>query len=159
MIYYFAYGSNMDKEDLDKWCRTRGLPLVKFLSISPAKLNGYALSFNYFSISRNGGAANIMLSSNDCVHGLLVTMEEVDFNTIRVKEGYPRYYDEIYVQVETFDGVLVPNVMTYKVVQHLEKPEHQLPKRYYLGLIINNAQKYNFPPAYIGYLETIKTKN
>ncbi|GAJ14557.1 unnamed protein product, partial [marine sediment metagenome] len=47
MINYFAYGSNMDKQDLDKWCRRKGLPVVKFLSVFPAKLRGYKLTFNY----------------------------------------------------------------------------------------------------------------
>jgi len=47
--YYFAYGSNMDKEDLNRWCQDRGRPEVTFTDVSPARLKGYKLCFNYFS--------------------------------------------------------------------------------------------------------------
>ncbi|HCJ66583.1 MAG TPA: hypothetical protein DHV62_04475 [Elusimicrobia bacterium] len=161
-MFYFAYGSNMDKEDLDKWCENRRLPKIEFLSISPAKLNGYKLCFNYFSSSRNAGAANIMESRNDCVYGLLLEIKDSDIEVIRRKEGYSRdpskcYYDEISVNVEKFDGALIRNVKIYKVVKHREKPEHQLPTRYYMQLIIRNAKKYNFPKDYIQFLKSIKT--
>ncbi len=125
MTYYFAYGSNMDKEDLDKWCENRGLPKVKFLNISPAKLNGYKLSFNYFSTTRNGGAANLMGSKNDCVYGLLVEIGEGNLETIRAKEGCPCCYKEIPVDVEKFDETVVRDVKTYKVVKNREKSDHQ----------------------------------
>jgi len=159
MIYYFAYGSNMDKEDLDKWCKKKGHPVVEPLSTpSPAKLNGYKLSFNYLSPSRNAGAANIIESENDCVYGLLSGLGDSDLDTIRVKEGCPTFYNEIYVDVEKFDGTLVQNVKTYKVVKDQEKPGHQPPTKYYLQLLIKNAKRYNFPDDYIRYLETIKAK-
>jgi len=159
MIYYFAYGSNMDKEDLDKWCQKRGLPKVKFLNTSPAKLNGYKLSFNYFSTCRNAGAANIMVSKSDCVYGLLVEIGEGDLKTIRKKEGCPNYYNEICVDVEKFDGTVVRDVKTYKVVKDRERSGHQPPTRHYLQLIIKNAKKYKFPNCYIESLESIKTKD
>jgi hypothetical protein len=159
MINYFAYGSNMDKEDLDKWYKNRGLPEVKFLSISPAKLNGYKLSFNYFSNTRGGGAANIMKSKKDCVYGLLTEIRERDLEIIRDKEGCPDFYDEICVDVEKFDGTMVRDVKTYKVVKVKEKPSHQPPIRYYMGLIIKNAKKYDFPIGYVKFLESVKTKD
>jgi len=158
MVHYFAYGSNMDKEDLDKWCENKRKPMVTFRSISPAKLNGYKLSFNYFSSCRNGGAANIMESKKDCVYGLLIEMEKDNLNTIRTKEGYPNFYDEICVGVETFNGTLFRDVKTYKVVKSQEKPNHQPPTRYYMQLIIKNARKYSFPSEYIRFLESIQTR-
>jgi cation transport regulator ChaC len=156
VIYYFAYGSNMDEKDLDRWCKKKELPAVRFLGKSPAKLDGYTLSFNYYSTSRNGGVANIMESKNDCVYGLLIEMEKDNLNTIRLKEGYPNSYDEICVDVETFEGTLFRDVKTYKVVKYQEKPNHQPPTRYYMQLIIKNAKKYNFPSEYIRFLESIK---
>lgn len=94
MIRYFAYGSNMDKEDLDRWCGSRGFPPVKFLSVSPAELDGYRPCFNYFSASRNGGVASIMESDEDHIFGLSIAIEERDLETIRTKEGYPDCYRE-----------------------------------------------------------------
>jgi len=159
MINYFAYGSNMDKDDLDKWCKDKGLPEIKFPSISPAKLKDYKLSFNYFSTTRGGGAANIMESKDDCVYGLLIELTGKDLETIRKKEGYPYYYDEICIDVEKFDKTVARNVKTYKVVKVEETSGHQPPTRYYIELIIKNAKKYNFPKEYIKFLESVKTKD
>ena len=158
-MYYFAYGSNMDKEDLDKWCEEKGHPKIKFLSVLPAKLKGYKLTFNYFSTSRNGGAANIMKSEGDCVYGLLIELTEDDLKTIRIKEGCPNNYKEIEVSVEEFDGTVVQGVKTYKVVKEHEKIKHQPPTKYYMQLIIRNARRYNFPDNYIDFLESIKTRD
>lgn len=157
MIRYFAYGSNMDKEDLDRWCASRGFPVVKFLSVFPAELDGYRLCFNYFSASRNGGAANLMESDEDHVFGLLIEIEERHLETIRTKEGYPNFYAEISVDVQRLDGTVVQDVITYKVVKSREEPSHQSPTRDYLSLIIRSAIRYELPTDYVNYLQSIKT--
>ena len=159
MINYFAYGSNMDREDLDKWCSHKGVPLVKRLGEFPAKLGHYILTFNYLSTTRNGGAANIMESEEHSVYGLLMEVKEDGIDAIKDKEGCPRYYQEIYVDVEMFDGTMIRDVRTYKVVKHLEEREHQPPTREYLQLIIGSARRYGFPVDYIEYLKSIATKD
>lgn len=158
MAQYFAYGSNMDEEDLNRWCEECGYPKVTFLRVLPAKLNNYVLSFNYFSISRNGGAANIMESKKDAIYGLLIELKDEDIHIIRKKEGFPNNYTEINVSVKTFDNILVENVKTYKVVKQRERKDFVPPTKYYLGLIIKNAKKYKFPLSYINFLESIPTK-
>ena len=163
MVYYFAYGSNMDNEDLDIWCHSRGYSIVKFLDVTPAKLNNYKLSFNYYSKGRGGGAANIMESQNDCVYGLLIEIDQNDLKTIRIKEGCyedrPSIYNEIDIGTERLiDHKLICNVKTYKVAKNYEKNQQQLPTKYYMTLIVKNAKKYNFPVEYIKYLEAIKTQ-
>lgn len=159
MINYFAYGSNMDEDDLNRWCKRKCLPLVKFLSVSPSKLDGYKLVFNHYSVCRKAGAANIMESGDDYVCGLLIEINKDALFTIQKKEGYPKTYDEIRVDVEKFDGAQVPSVITYKVVKSKEKPEHQPPTKEYIQLIISNAKKYNFPAEYINYLTSIENKS
>ncbi|MDA8339306.1 MAG: gamma-glutamylcyclotransferase [Nitrospiraceae bacterium] len=159
VIPYFAYGSNTDSDDLAQWCINNGYDPIAFDSVVPAVLKGYKLAFNHYSKGRNGGAANIMESPDDSVHGLLYLLKVEDMKKIRKKEGYPRTYDEILVEVKTPDGRIINNVLTYKLRKEKVKPEHQPPAKYYLGLIINNAKKYDFSPDYIGYLESIKTKD
>ena len=158
MINYFAYGSNMDEEDFEKRCNKKGWRMVKFQNRRVAKLNGYKLTFNYYSPSRKAGAANIMESKKDCAYGLLIEIEESNLETIRKKEGYPNYYDEISVDVETFDGTPSQDVKTYKVVKSREEHNHQPPTEEYMQLIIKNAKKYGFPKEYIEYLESFPTK-
>lgn len=160
IIYYFAYGSNMDKEDLDKKCVEEKWPSIEYLKVTPVILKNFKLAFNYYSSGRGGGAANIMDSEDDNVYGLLIEIKNDDLNTIRKKEGYygkdkVNYYDEITVSVEDFKGVVFQDVITYKVVSEREKPVHQLPTKHYINLIIKNAEKYEFPMAYITFLKHI----
>ncbi|MFH1454001.1 MAG: gamma-glutamylcyclotransferase family protein [Armatimonadota bacterium] len=155
--YYFAYGSNMDKEDLDKWCDEKQLPHLRFLEISPVKLSNYKLSFNYYSSTRDAGAANIIDSQEDTVYGLLMQIDDKDIEIIRRKEGFPNCYDEIYVKIEKFDGTLIQGVLTYKVAKNKELLTYQPPTQYYMNLIIKNAENYEFPREYIKFLKTLKT--
>ncbi len=159
MNKYFAYGSNMDRDDLNKWCSQRGIPLIKSQGELPAKLPHYRLAFNCFSRTRSGGVANIMKSAEDSVYGLLLDVEENDLDAIRKKEGCPHCYQEIHVDVETFDGTTIRDVTTYKVIKRREAPEHQPPTREYLQLVIRNAERYGFPLGYIEYLKSIATRD
>lgn len=159
MTKYFAYGSNMDKDDIDSWCDNHGYPRIVINKITPVVLNGYKLIFNYYSHSRGGGAANIVKSSNDCVYGLLMEIDNRDKDTISTKEGAPDYYHEIKVDVVTFNGEIFSDVLTYQTIKEKEKREIQLPTKYYMDLIINNAKKYNFPEEYLRYLNSIPIKH
>ncbi len=153
---YFAYGSNMDKDDLDKWCRKKGYTLIEYSNVVPAKLKDVKLAFNYFSKCRGGGVANIMKSKGNAVYGLLVGLKECDKHKIQRKEGCPTYYREIKVNVEIFKGEVIKDVITYKVVEEREQNRQVEPTKDYLQLIIQNAKKYDFPKDYIIFLESFK---
>jgi cation transport regulator ChaC len=157
MFYYFAYGSNMDEEDLRTWCKNKSKPFPKWKLLGTACLENYQLVFNYYSSGRNGGAANLMESHNSKVYGLLFEMNESDRRTIREKEGFPNYYEEITVTVKHRDNS-ISDVITYKVVKDKEKIEHQKPTKYYMGLILKNARNNKFPDEYTRYLESIETQ-
>ena len=157
-VRYFAYGSNMDKDDLDKWCDRKSLNRITFLSVKPAKLKDHKLSFNYFSKDRKAGAANIMASDGDYVYGLLMDIADADLKTLHRKEGHPHSYEQIPIEVETFDGAMVRNVKTYKAIKERELSSHQPPTREYLDLIIKIADKYNFPRSYVDFLKSVETK-
>jgi len=157
-VLYFAYGSNMDEDDLRKWCEksTRSFPDWKLRG--SACLENYRLSFNYYASIRDGGAANLMELSDHRVYGLLFEMsEDEDLATIRIKEGHPSQYEEILVTVEC-EGRRVDDVTTYKVAKQKERPDHQKPTAYYMDLILRNARKYGFPAEYIRFLERIETQ-
>ena len=158
MHQYFAYGSNMDKEDLDKWCEKKNYPIITPKSIVPAKLVGYRLAFNYSSSIRNCGAANIMEVKNGEVYGLLVEIDNDELQIIREKEGCPNCYKEIRIFIDNLEGQRMGEAITYKVAKNKESNCHEPPSKYYLGLIISNAIKYHFPSFYIEALEQIQTK-
>jgi hypothetical protein len=154
---YFAYGSNMDLEDLRNWCCENNYAHLNLTNRKAAKLAGYKLDFNYFSSGRKCGAANIMPAPGESVYGILCKLSKSDLDTIRIKEGYPLFYNEIFVSVETFDGTKIQNVLTYKVVKGREKSEYQPPLQSYVGLIIKNAVDFGFPQEYITYLKSLPT--
>ncbi|MBI5681831.1 MAG: gamma-glutamylcyclotransferase [Deltaproteobacteria bacterium] len=157
-MYYFAYGSNMDEKDLKDWCKEKNRSFPEWKLLGTACLNGYQLSFNYYSTGRNGGAANLMEPSDSKVYGLLFEInKEYDIETIRKKEGCPDYYGEIPITVKYKDKNIT-NVKTYKVVKTKEKSGHQKPTKYYMNLILKNARTNEFPPEYIQYLEKIETQ-
>jgi len=147
----------MDEADLDDWCRGKNKEIIQFHDVNPARLSDYRLTFNYYSTSRRGGAANIMPSKGSYVYGLLIKINANDLCTIRSKEGCPNKYSEINIEVELLDGTRVKNVKSYKVVKSMEKKGHQKPTRKYLNLIIKNAKKYNFPLEYISFLESFES--
>lgn len=148
----------MDKEDLDRWCEEKDFPKITPKSIIPAKLVGYRLAFNYYSSSRNCGAANIMEVENGEVYGLLMEIDNDEHRIIRKKEGCPKCYKEVKICVDTFEGQRMGGAITYKVVKNRELDCHQPPSKNYLCLIISNAIKYRFPSFYIKALKRIKTK-
>ena len=47
-MYFFAYGSNLDRDDLAKACVKKGLPIPRLLNERVAYLPGWALKFNLF---------------------------------------------------------------------------------------------------------------
>ena len=158
MHQYFAYGSNIDKEDLDTWCDENNLPKITPKSVIPVKLLGYRLTFNYFSSTRNCGAANIMEVENGEVYGLLMEIDNDELKIIKKKEGCPKCYKEIKICVDSFEGQRLGEAITYKVVKNRESNCHQPPSKNYLCLIISSAIKYQFPSFYIEALKRIETK-
>ena len=65
--------------------------------------------------------------------------------------------EEINVEVVKFDGTKIQGVKTYKVKTEKETPGYQAPKKYYLNLIIRNAEKYGFPDEYTEFLNSLET--
>ena len=152
MPTYFAYGSNMNQEDLNRhfkkyyhyiWVPRR--PRV-------AVLKDYRLDFNYYSESRKGSAANIMASPGDSVVGLLFEVDEQEFKVLGRKEGAPDRYDEIDVEV-TADGRAV-DAKTFKVLKKHET-EFRKPAADYMALIISAAEAHDFPAWYIEKLRRV----
>jgi len=100
-IKYFAYGSNMDPEQM----RKRG---VKFFSREHAILEGWKLVFNKIS-SRNSniGFANIVKDESSVVEGILYEITEEGLKTLDEYEGVPSDYQRIEVEVRKNNGEIV----------------------------------------------------
>lgn len=152
MTRYFAYGSNMSQEDLNRhfkkhyhyiWVPRR--PVI-------AVLKDYRLDFNFYSESRKGGAANIVESPGDSVIGLLFEVDDQEFKVLARKEGAPDRYGEIDIQV-TADGGTV-DAKTFKVLKKHET-EFEKPTADYMALLIGAAEAEGFPGWYIEKLRSV----
>ena len=77
-MLYFGYGSNLDEEDWIRWCRQRGFKHDGLKEIGPAWIDGFVLDFNYFSMTRGAGAANLRFlgSGRAAAPGALFEIDE-----------------------------------------------------------------------------------
>lgn len=142
-MYYFAYGSNMDAEQMRERCPDSEL-------ISVAVLQDYRLGFTIYSPTRKCGCADIVASPTDSVCGLLYRVSDSDLAALDRFEGHPVHYRRIAVTVETSRGPV--SAESYEVVH---KTDGLVPSAHYLGLIRNAAVLYNFPSAYQDFLSTV----
>ena len=88
----FAYGSNMHLGDLARWLDERGLAELAPLEARPARLVDHALDWHYHSMSRDGGAANVVPAPGAEVRGVVIHGCERLLEAIDAKEGHPVRY-------------------------------------------------------------------
>lgn len=82
---YFAYGSNLDQEQMRKRCPDSKL-------IGKSGLHGYRLDFTRFSKGWGGGVADIVPDDKLCVLGLLFMVSSEDLEILDKYEGHPFIY-------------------------------------------------------------------
>lgn len=145
MIYYFAYGSNMDSAQMRERCPDA-------VALGAACLENYRLAFTIFAPHRNCGAADIVHSQGDSVYGVLYSLTQSDATRLDAFEGAPDHYERLKVIVTYEDSTI--EAIAYSVVN---KSEGLLPSSHYLGLIREAAERYKFPEAYRKMLQHIDT--
>jgi len=158
-MLYFAYGSNLDREDLAKACVKKGIPTPRMLDERRASLPGWALRFDFFSATRMSGTANIVWTGQegDRVHGAVYEVSDVELKIIDWKEGVPRSYARQDVEVVLADGKRVPGVVTHVVVKGREMNQHVPPSKDYMMHLVKNARRLGFPAEYVKRLEGFQT--
>lgn len=153
-VWYFAYGSNMNKDDLDKWCKKKGYPQITLTSPARATLLNHKLSFTHCSRCRKGGVADIVFCEGNAVEGILCRITESDLKRIDKKEGAPNVYRRKNVSVALENGT-TKHAITYEACQ---KEGPFLPSREYMSIIIEGAKAHRLSKNYISKLEKIKVK-
>jgi gamma-glutamylcyclotransferase (GGCT)/AIG2-like uncharacterized protein YtfP len=84
-VYYFAYGSNLYREQMKNRCPD-SIPVTK------ARLEGYRLNFNR--------VADVLEDEGSEVWGALYSVSQKDIESLDLYEGYPNTYDRLDVVVE-----------------------------------------------------------
>lgn len=123
-IYYFAYGSNLNKKQMLERCPDSQ---PKFTATLP----NYKLVFVGWSRKWRGGVASIRPFRGERVPGAIYEVSESDLRRLDRYEGYPADYDRIKVTVFDEDGNAVEAVTYIK-----PKPaEETAPSKEYLALV------------------------
>lgn len=132
---YFAYGTNMNKEQISDRC-SYAEPL------SCAKYPEHKLIFN------SRGVATIIPDSNSVVYGVLYEITQECLNKLDSFEGYPKHYDRKEIKVVNKDGDLVE--ATVYIANDTEEGE---PRGDDLRKALKGAKQHNLPSRYIKTLK------
>jgi len=137
MKFYFAYGSNMNLEQMKRRC-----PDSKLLGV--AILKGYKFVYDGYSHTRKGAVANIVESSDEIVNGALYKISDSDEENLDGYEGYPTYYQKKMVKVVDLQGNEYEAMVYYR-----EPKDPGLPSEEYESILVNSAYKLGLPEEYI----------
>ena len=87
-VLYFAYGSNLDDEQMRSRCAS-AQPVAR------AVLPNYALAFGGFSHRWDGAVASVVRARGARVEGLLYRLDDADLRALDRFEGHPFAYERV----------------------------------------------------------------
>ena len=119
--------------------------------VGTGKVRGHRLAFTRRSVSRQGGAADLMPAPEMVTWGALYEVSEDDLEVLDRKEGHPRAYRRTEVDVEV-KGV-PQRCVTYTVID--KEPTELEPQPDYLADLLRGAEERKLPPSYRRFLESL----
>ncbi|MBI4434037.1 gamma-glutamylcyclotransferase [Candidatus Uhrbacteria bacterium] len=148
----------MHLPDLRRWLGEHGENPNGILRTEPATLEGWRIAWNYFSRSRNGGAANIIRAHGRILPGVALFVDRPTLEAIDHKEGHPRFYTRgaRRVRIRLHSGV-EELAWVYVARPELRKHEPVHPRRAYLNLLIEAAQHHELDRDHIAELAATPT--
>jgi cation transport regulator ChaC len=152
LIWYFAYGSNMNVARLvDGRLTPKGVAMAERVG---GRLDGWKLTFDKVAREPTGaGAGNIVLAPGAVVHGTLNAMPEAGLRVLDVWEGVAGgHYERRIVPVRRADTGETVEAVTYVA---LKTGEGLKPTRDYLGHLL--AGRDLLPAAYWAWLNATPT--
>ncbi len=87
-VLYFAYGSNLDDEQMRARCAGARV-------VGRAVLPNHALAFGGFSHRWGGAVASVVRAKGASVEGLLYELGDVDLRALDRFEGHPFAYERV----------------------------------------------------------------
>jgi len=150
VMLYFAYGSNMDWSRMRECC-----PSAQF--VLKAMLPEYELQFTRTSRKLHCGTADIVSAGGGIVWGVVYHLIEKDQQGLDEKEGVGigAYRSENAAVNAEGDPARRLKVFTY-VVCSKESPRPK-PSRTYLQHLLDGAEKWQLPDAYVKTLLAMET--
>ena len=155
-MLYFAYGSNLDPDQMRSRCpesRTVGLALLR----------DHKLTFPLRSEHWGGGAAGVAHAHGGTVWGVLYELSDSDLASLDGYEGWKgpgdhhNLYDRELVTVELTrpdDGSVPRRVRATTYLARTLNPTP--PSRRYLDTLLKGARHHRLPPEYIDWLAAVE---
>ncbi|MGC6416828.1 MAG: gamma-glutamylcyclotransferase family protein [Bradymonadia bacterium] len=155
----FAYGSNMHLADLNRWLQEQGGGVVGQFGVKVGRLLNYRLAWNYYSVSRGGGAANVVYAPRDQVWGILLPSDQGLLELIDQKEGHPVRYSrgDTPLLIHARAASSTTQAWVYRVTPEYERNEPCLPTQAYLDLVRESALHWGFDSNYVKRLNHQQT--
>ncbi len=143
-VHYFAYGSNLDPNQMEK----RGVFIYESMV---GKLSGYELIFPIFSQARSCGVADI-IPGEGFVYGVVYTLDMRGMERLDMYEGF---YNRERVKIQTKIGTV--EAFTYVVDMPVEEKKETFitPSKRYIETIIRGAEQHEIDQDYVNRLESI----
>ena len=143
-MLYFAYGSNLDPEQLLARCGD------EYTFVTVARLQDFALAFTRCSPKRGGGVADVIPTEGKDVWGVVFDITAAYAECLDRYEGVRHdHYHREDVQVLGKDD-RPSSAMTYVVSP---KQDRLKPSPAYIKQIVRGAIYWELPPAYIESLQ------
>lgn len=143
-LIYFAYGSNLKKEQMDE----RNVVIYKS---HKGFIKNYKLKFNKKSID-GSSKANITESEDETVWGICFELDFAGFENLR---NHEKGYAEQEVIVYNENQEILFTAKTFVSNKICDK----LPTKAYLDKIIEGAKQHELPEDYIENLQKQPTEN
>lgn len=150
-MLYFAYGSNMDPEQIKTRC-----PGAEYVGIG--LLPDHALCFPRRSSKRNCGVSSVAPLAGHDTWGVIYRLSPGDLASLDANEGFRsdrtatlNSYNRVEVVVSV-DSVPI-QMVTYIAVNQESPP---LPNAAYLKHLSDGARRHRLPAAYLEYLEGLE---
>lgn len=131
-MFYFAFGSNLDRQQMKQRCPDSTL-------VARAILPNHAIGFTGYSGRWGGAVATVVEKRGAETEGLLYELTDEDLLLLDGYEGHPYAYRRVRKYVRGPDG---RRVRAYMYVRPLDEPDD--PSADYLRVIMRAYMKHGF---------------
>lgn len=154
-MHYFAYGSNLDPEQMKRRCPGHTV-------VGLAALHEHRLAFPLTSHDWGGGVASVVPSHGTSVWGVVYDLTDEDLAALDRYEGYRgaddqhNLYDRqtVFVELTRPDDGSIPRRVRANC--YFARPSNPAPpSRRYLDAVLAGARHHRLPDEYVAALESI----
>jgi len=153
---YFAYGSNLNTKDWQRWCRENKFSPDLLSPLGIGYLPDQELAFDYHSSTRRGGVLDLKPRVGQLVGGVLFEVRDRGWEALDRKEGAPKCYQRFDTVALTSDG-REQDVTTYRVCENKRAGFFVDPTDEYIELVREGLNEYELDDAMLSIVARNET--